>query len=239
MLNTWGYAAEPGAKELTCTNYYTDEPITVPLDPTLTVSENAQRYFARYNKLKRTSEALSVQIRETAEDREQLRAILASIDLAENEPDLTEIRREMADYGFVQRKSSEKKGARKAPRSAPLRYLSSDGFEMLVGKNNYQNEELSFKIASSDDYWFHAKGIPGSHVIVRCAGRDVPDRTFEEAGALAAYYSSGRKAAKVEIDYTLRRNLRKTNGGKPGFVIYHTNYSLIAVPDISCLKKME
>ena len=239
MLNTWGYAAEPGAKELTCTNYYTDEPITVPLDPTLSVSENAQRYFARYNKLKRTSEALAVQIRETAEDREQLQAILASIDLAENEPDLTEIRREMADYGFVQRKSSEKKGARKAARSAPLRYLSSDGFEMLVGKNNYQNDELSFKIASSDDYWFHAKGIPGSHVIVRCAGQEVPDRTFEEAGSLAAYYSSGRKASKVEIDYTLRRNLRKTNGGKPGFVIYHTNYSLMAVPDISHLKKLE
>ena len=165
-------------------------------------------------------------------------AIRVLIDLAENESDLSEIRREMADYGFVQRKSSGKKGAGRQAKSSPFRFLSSDGFEMLVGKNNYQNEDLSFRISSPDDYWFHAKGIPGSHVIVRCAGREVPDRTFEEAGALAAFYSSARKASKVEVDYTLRRNLRKINGGKPGFVIYHTNYSLMAVPDISRIEKI-
>ena len=239
MLNTYGYSAREGAKEFTCTNYYTGEPITIPLDPTLTSSENAQRYFARYQKLKRTEEALREQIEETKSDREQLKECLTAIDLAEDEIDLADIRRELSDFGFIQKKGPVKKGARREAKSAPYAYLSSDGFTMYVGKNNYQNEELTFKIADGSDWWFHAKGAPGSHVIVKCAGRDLPDRAYEEAGALAAYYSSRRQAPKVEIDYTLRRNLRKKNGGKPGFVIYHTNYSLMAVPDISHLKRID
>ena len=131
-----------------------------------------------------------------------------------------------------------KKGAKRESKAAPYEYLSSDGFTMYVGRNNYQNEELDFKIANGGDWWFHVKGATGSHVIVRTMGKEVPDRTFEEAGALAAWYSSERKSPKVEVDYTQRRNLKKKNGGKPGFVIYHTNYSLMAVPDISKLKRV-
>ncbi len=239
MLNTYGYSAPEGAKELVCTNYYTSEPITVPLDPELSASENAQRYFARYNKLKRTEEALKGQIEETAGDRDQLTACLTAIDLAENETDLSDIRRELSDFGFIQKKGPSRKGVRREAKSAPYLYRSSDGFLIYVGKNNYQNEELSFRIADGSDWWFHAKGAPGSHVIVKTGGRELTDRTYEEAGALAAFYSSKRKAPKVEVDYTLRRNLRKKNGGKPGFVIYHTNYSLMAVPDISSLTRIE
>ncbi|MDO4621118.1 MAG: NFACT RNA binding domain-containing protein [Lachnospiraceae bacterium] len=237
MLNTYGYSAEDGASSLTCLNYYDNTEITVPLDPTLSTSENAQKYFARYNKLKRTAEAMDGQLEETAADREQLESILTAIDLAETEGDLKQIRTELQDFGFVQRKALVKKGAKREEKAAPYSYTSSDGFEILVGRNNYQNEELSFKIAGNSDWWFHAKNAPGSHVIVRTQGREVPDRTFEEAGALAAWYSSKQKAPKVEIDYTLRKNLRKKNGGKPGFVIYHTNYSLMAEPDISALKR--
>ena len=239
MLNTYGYTAPEGAKELTCTNYYTNEPITVPMDPLLTASENAQKYFARYQKLKRTAEALKDQLEDTVNDREQLSSCLTAIDLAETEADLKEIRRELQDYGFIQKKGPSKKGARREAKSAPYQYLSSDGFVMYAGKNNYQNEELSFKIADGSDWWFHAKGAPGSHVIVKTGGRELTDRAFEEAGSLAAWYSSMRKAPKVEIDYTLRRNLRKKNGGKPGFVIYHTNYSLMAVPDLSGLTRVK
>ena len=115
---------------------------------------------------------------------------------------------------------------------------SSDGFHMYVGKNNYQNEELSFKFASGNDWWFHAKGQPGSHVIVKTNGEELPDRTFEEAGRLAAYYSKGRQAPKVEIDYTLKKNLRKPTGGKPGFVVYYTNYSLLIEPDITGIQQL-
>ena len=237
MLNTYGYSVPEGASSFTCTSYYTGEPVTIALDPTLSASENAQRYFARYNKLKRTSEAMTAQIEETEEDLAQLESVLMAIDLAETEADLAEIRRELENFGFVQKRSAVSKGQRREAKSEPYSYLSTDGFEILVGRNNYQNEELTFKIASADDWWFHAKGAPGSHVIVRCRGQKLPDRTFEEAASLAAYYSSRRKSPKAEIDYTLRKNLRKKNGGKPGFVIYHTNYSMMAVPDISRLKR--
>ncbi|MEG0216644.1 MAG: NFACT RNA binding domain-containing protein, partial [Hungatella sp.] len=110
---------------------------------------------------------------------------------------------------------------------------TTDGFHIYVGKNNYQNEELTFKMATGNDWWFHAKGIPGSHVIVKAEGRDLPNRVFEEAGALAAYYSKGRSNEKVEIDYIQKKNVKKTVGGAPGFVIYHTNYSLIATPKVT------
>lgn len=238
MLNTFGYEAAEGAKSLQVLNYYTNEMMNIPLDGQLSPQQNAQKYFERYAKLKRTSEALTSQIAETEADREQLEACLTAIELAENEDDLRDIRRELTEFGFLQKKGLQK-GRQRENKSHPLSFMSSDGFEMYVGKNNYQNEELTFKYASGSDWWFHAKGIPGSHVIVHSGGRSVPDRTFEEAGALAAYYSKGRKAPKVEIDYTLRKNLKKTNGGKPGFVIYHTNFSLMAVPDIASIKRKQ
>ena len=104
---------------------------------------------------------------------------------------------------------------------------------MYVGKNNLQNEELTFHFATGSDWWFHAKGVPGSHVILKTDGSDIPDRTFEEAGRLAAYYSKNRGSQKVEIDYIERKHVKKVNGARPGFVIYHTNYSLIIDSDIS------
>ena len=239
MLNTYGYSAKEGDKKIDVINYYTGEPLTVPLDPTLTASQNAQKYFERYNKLKRTAEALTTQIEETKDDRDQLEACLMAIELAESEQDLSEIRKELTEYGFLQKRTVQK-GRAKEAKQKPLAFLSSDGYTMYVGRNNYQNEEVTFKIGNSNDWWFHAKGMPGSHVIIKGKGDgEMPDRAFEEAGALAAWYSSGRRAPKVEIDYTQRKNLHKKNGGKPGFVTYHTNYSLVAVPDISALKRIE
>ncbi len=125
-------------------------------------------------------------------------------------------------------------------KSKPLHYISSDGFHMYVGKNNFQNDELTFKFANTGDWWFHANDIPGSHVIVKKEqAKELPDATFEEAARLAAYYSSGRTDSKVEIDYTTRGNLKKPGGAKPGFVIYHTNYSIMAVPDITDIEQIE
>ena len=145
-------------------------------------------------------------------------------------------------FDFVPKLLREALRAREEAReekAQPLSFISSDGFTMYVGRNNYQNEEVTFRIGSGNDWWFHAKKMPGSHVIVKTGGRELTDRAYEEAGSLAAYYSSGRKAPKVEIDYTQRKNLHKKNGGKPGFVTYHTNYSLMASPDISNLKKAD
>ena len=237
MINTYGYSLEPGAKVLDCINYYTNEEIHVPLDPQLTPHENSVKYFERYNKLKRTFDALSVQIKETKDELEHLDSISTSLDIDVSEDDLVQVKEELIQYGYIKRHFSGKKGNKKVRiNSKPFHYISSDGFHMYVGKNNFQNEELTFKVASGNDWWFHAKGIPGSHVIVKTEGKELPDRTFEEAGRLAAYYSKGRNAEKVEIDYIQKKQVKKTPGGKPGFVIYHTNYSLLIEPKIDDIR---
>lgn len=237
LINTYGYGVEEGAKSFRALNYYTNEEITVPLDSTLTPSENAKKYFQKYNKLKRTYEALSTLTEETTAQLRHLRSIQMSLDMALLESDLTEIKEELVEYGYMKRHNKGKKV--RSVKSKPLHFVSSDGFHMYVGKNNFQNDEITFKIANAGDWWFHANDIPGSHVIVKKEqAQEIPDATFEEAARLAAYYSSGRTDSKVEIDYTTRGNLKKPNGAKPGFVIYHTNYSIIAVPDITGIEQI-
>ena len=238
LLNTYGYEVEPGAKSMEALNYYTNEMIKIPLDETMTPQENAKKYFDKYSKLKRTKEALDTLLQETGDEIKHLESIAASLDIASSEEDLVQIKEEMMEYGYVKRKNT---GGGKKVRitSRPYHYISSDGYDIYVGKNNFQNDELSFKFASGNDWWFHAKGQPGSHVIVKSKNEKLPDRTFEEAGKLAAYYSKGRQAPKVEIDYTQKKNLRKPTGGKPGFVVYYTNYSLLIEPDITGLQQVQ
>ena len=237
LLNTYGYHLEEGARSLEALNYYTNEMITIPLDEHLSAAENAKKYFDRYTKLKRTEEALNELLEETRSDLEHLESIRTSLDIALDEDDLVEVREELMEYGYLRRKGSS--GKKKKIVSRPFHYRSADGFDIYVGKNNFQNDELSFKIASGNDWWFHAKGQPGSHVIVKSNGEELPDRTFEEAARLAAFYSKGRQAPKVEIDYTQKKNLKKPNGAKPGFVIYHTNYSMIAEPKIHEIEEIK
>lgn len=233
MINTYGYGLEEGAKSMTCLNYYTNTEMTVPLDPQLTPQENAKKYFERYRKLKRTFEALSTLTEETHDEMEHLDSISTALDLAQTEGDLAQIKEELIQVGYVKRHTGGRNMKKQKLTSQPLHYISSDGYDMYVGKNNLQNEELTFKFANGGDWWFHAKGIPGSHVVVKSGGDELPDRTFEEAARLAAYYSKNRTSEKVEIDYIQRKHVKKPNSGKPGFVIYHTNYSMMIEPDIS------
>ena len=231
LLNTYGYELKGGEKSFKCINYYDNKEITIPLDPTMTAQENAKRYFDKYNKQKRTYEAVTEQLAQTKAEIAHLESISTSMDIARLEEDLVQIKEELTEYGYIKRHYT---GGKKVKiTSRPFHYLSSDGFHIYVGKNNYQNEELDFKFANGGDWWFHAKGIPGSHVIVKTEGKELPDRVFEEAGALAAYYSKGRGNEKVEVDYIQRKNLKKVPGAAPGFVVYHTNYSLMAVPGIT------
>lgn len=233
LINTYGYGLEPGAKELACTNYYDGQEISIPLDPTKTPGENSKKYFELYNKKKRTYAALTEQLAVTEQQLEYLRSVTHALSLAENEDDLSELRRELAESGFL-RASGQKKGKKKEAPARPLHFVTEDGFHIYVGKNNIQNEYLSFTFASGNDLWFHAKKRPGSHVIVKREGRDeLPDHIYEIAANLAAFYSSAQDAPKVEVDYTEKRNLRKSPGQPPGFVIYHTNYSCVAVPEKS------
>lgn len=229
LIHAYGYGINPGAKSFDALNYYTNEMMTVPLDPTLTPQENAQHYFNKYNKLKRTYEALTELIEETKAEIDQLESICTFMDLALSEDDLVQVKEELTDAGYIRRRYN---GKRVKITSHPYHYRSSDGFDMYVGKNNYQNDELTFKFASGNDWWFHAKGAPGSHVIVKSHGEALPDRAFEEAARLAAYYSKNRDAEKVEIDYVEKKHVKKPNGAKPGFVVYYTNYSMMIDPDI-------
>ncbi len=235
LINTYGYNLEEGAKKLEALNYYNNEMVSIPLDPTKTAQENSQRYFEKYNKLKRTFEALSHLIQETQEEITYLESVRTSLDIAMSEDDLAEIKEELISSGLMRRKFTKKKVKIK---NTPLHYVSSDGYHMYVGKNNFQNDQLTFNFAVGNDWWFHVKQAPGSHVIVKTNGEELPDRTFEEAGRLAAYYSSMRGVEKVEIDYVEKKHVKKPKGGKPGFVVYYTNYSLVIDSDISRLHEV-
>lgn len=235
LLNTYGYELAGGEKNLDALNYYTNEMVSIPLEPELSAQENAKKYFDKYGKLKRTYEALTGLIRETEEEIEHLESVSTALDIALLEEDLAEIKEELTEYGYIRRKYTGKKIK---ITSRPFHYISSDGYDMYVGKNNLQNDELTFKFATGNDWWFHAKKRPGSHVIVKSNGDELPDRTFEEAARLAAYYSGGRATEKVEIDYIQKKHIKKVAGAKPGFVIYHTNYSMNIEPDIKGIRQL-
>lgn len=238
LLNVYGYNLTEGAKELVCENFYdNNKEIKIPLDPLLNARENSQKYFDRYGKLKRTAEALDKLLAETKAQIEHLESIQNSLDIALSSDDLVQIKEELMEYGFIKKNRSGKKQKIK---SKPFHYISSDGYDIYVGKNNFQNEELTFKFATGNDWWFHAKGIPGSHVVVKNdKDGEMPDRVFEEAGQLAGFYSKGRDSDKLEIDYLQKKNVKKPAGSAPGFVVYYTNYSLTIHPDISALTLVE
>lgn len=236
LINAYGYGVETGVKSFEADNYYTGEKITIPLDENLTPIENSKKYFEKYQKLKRTEEAVKIQIEETKREIDHLESIKTSLDIAVLEEDLTQIKLEMVESGYIKRKGSSKK--KEKITSKPFHYISSDGFHMFVGKNNFQNEEITFKLANGGDYWFHAKKVPGSHVIIKTEGKELPDRAYEEAAALAAYYSKGREQEKVEVDYVIRKEVKKPAGSPPGFVVYYTNYSMTIKPDISMLQEL-
>lgn len=237
LLTTYGYSIEPGTKSFETVDFYSGKPVTIPLDPTISPIDNAKKYFNKYTKLKRTYEALIDIIKETKNSIDYLETINVAIDIAGNEEDLKAISNELAETGYIKKRNLNK-GKKVKDKSKPLHFISSDGFDMFVGKNNIQNEELTFKVATGNDWWFHSKTFPGSHVIVKCNNQELPDATFEEAAHLAAHYSKGSNQDKVEIDYIQKKHIKKIAGAMPGFVIYHTNYSMTVSPDISGIKEI-
>ena len=238
LLTAYAYQIDNGCDFTEVDNYYTGEKIRIPMDKSLTPSENAKRYFDKYGKQKRTFEHLTGLIEEAKADIEHLRSIQTALDIALAEEDLVQIRLELEEGGYVKKSSS--KGKKAKITSKPFHYISSDGYDIYVGKNNFQNDELTFKFANGGDWWFHAKKIPGSHVVLKVKqGEEVPDRAFEEAAKLAAFYSSGREYDKVEIDYVRKKEVKKPSGAKPGFVVYYTNYSMTTDTDISSLRQFE
>lgn len=234
LLTAYAYQLEDGSESATVENYYDENrPIAIPLRSDKSIRENAADFYKKYNKQKRMYEALSLQIIETQEEIQYLESIELALQLAKTEEDLKSIAGELRAEHHEKKHTGSKKGPTKTTPGKPLHFLSTDGFHMYVGRNNLQNDYLTFEFASGNDMWFHAKGIPGSHVIVKTEGSELPDRTYEEAGALAALFSRDRDSEKVEVDYTPKKQIKKPPKAHPGFVIYHTNYSLMAKPALA------
>lgn len=233
LLMTYGQNLDSGNKEVVLNNYYTNEDVTIHLDKDLNGIDNAKKFYNKYNKYKRTKDALIPQIEQTEASLEHLKAIDASIMLCENEADLKGVKDELIQYGYIKKSS---KGKKKQAKSKPLHFVTEDGYHIYVGKNNLQNDELTFHFAKGDDWWFHSKKIHGSHVIVKAKeNKELPDHIFEVAAGVAAYYSSARESNKVEIDYIQKKHVKKPNNAVPGFVIYYTNYSMVATPSLKGL----
>ncbi|NLA58268.1 MAG: fibronectin/fibrinogen-binding protein [Firmicutes bacterium] len=222
---------QKGLESVTLENFYNDlEPVTIPLDPRLTPAENAQDYFRRYSKAKKTKVEGMYHYQQSLEEQVYLEQVRTSLDLAVELSDLLDIQRELMEEGYIRPAKGQKSKELRQDRPQPLRFWSSDGLEILVGRNNRQNDYLTFRIANPDDMWLHVKDIPGSHVVIRSRGTEPPAATLKEAALLAAHYSKSRAGHNVAVDYTARKHVRKPRGAKPGMVIYDHYRTIFVSP---------
>ncbi len=223
------YCIPPGSKTARVLNYYSEneEFIDIPLNEHKSVQENAQKYYKQFTKAKSTHLNVTQQLKETLSELEYLNSVQTMLENCSNRLEIDEVRQELTDQGYIRASARSQKKKQDKP-SSPLEFISSEGFVILVGKNNRQNDFLTLKLASAGDIWLHTRNMPGSHVIIRTERREVPDSTLEEAAILAAYHSSARMSHNVPVDYTLVKNVKKPGGAKPGMVIYE-NFKTIAI----------
>jgi predicted ribosome quality control (RQC) complex YloA/Tae2 family protein len=235
------YMVEKGMKEIEVQNFYSPDysNIKIPLNENLTPSENSQKYFKKYNKLKTAKKEITHQMAINEEEINYLENIVLSIDNCENMDELQDIREELIKLGYAKAQGKAKPKKETALTTSPHKFISSDGTTILVGKNNKQNDHLTLRIADYDDIWMHTKNIPGSHVIIKCAGKEVSDDTIFEGAMLAAYFSKSKMSSKVPVDYTKKKNVKKPSGSKPGMVIYETNSTLYVTPTEEMVAKLK
>ncbi len=226
------YQLKQGMEKISVPNYYSEnaESIEIPLNPELSPSRNAQRYYKLYTKAKTAEEHSLEQLKNATDEKTYLETVLDSISRATSYGEISEIREELSEQGYITVQKRNKKAIKS--KITPMEFISSDGYTILVGRNNKQNDELTIKMAFSTDLWFHTKVIPGSHTVVRTNGETtVPDNTILEAATIAAYFSKAQNSSGVPVDYTAIKNVKKPNGSKPGFVIYVTNNTVYVTPD--------
>jgi len=202
--------------------------IEIPISPLLSPQQNAAKYYKDYTRMKNAQKELTHQLELGKQERSYLESVLEELNRAETEAELEEIRRELQDGGYVKQDGAKKR--MKQSKLAPMRFESTDGFPIFVGRNNHQNDELTFKMARKDDIWCHASKVHGSHVIISCGGATPPDDTVTQAAQLAAFYSEAGGGQNIPVDVTPVKQVKKTPGGKPGMVIYHTYRTVIANP---------
>lgn len=229
------YRLEDGMKSIEVDNYYDPEnkPVKITLDPSLSPAMNAQRYYKKYNKAKTALTEATKQIKAAKEDLRYLESTLLMVENTEAVEDINAIRAELGEQGYITRKQKAVKRRGGAPKSKPMHFVSSDGLDIYVGRNNTQNDYLTLRLANTSDWWFHTKDIHGSHVIIKLGiDKDVPKNTILEAAQLAAYYSQARESSQVPVDYTMIKNVKKPNGAKPGMVIYEGYNTVYVKPGI-------
>jgi len=233
------YRLRKGDAELVCEDYYEADCPTVhiPLDVMKTPQQNAAALYKEYNKLKAAREHLTKLIAEGEEQLRYLNSVLDELSRAETEKDVSEIRRELNESGCLRQKKNTK--PEKGRPQAPRRFVTDDGLEVLIGRSNTQNDELTTKIARRSDYWLHTQKIHGSHVILRCEGNEPPQRSLEQAASLAVWYSQGRGGGKTAVDYTMLRNIRKPAGALPGFVVYSAYKTILAEGDEALAERLQ
>lgn len=232
------YSLKKGDEKLTAVNFYDESQPTVeiPLDKRLEPAQNAQKYYKEYRKLDTAEKKLKELIKDGEEEVKYLQSVLDALTRAQTEGDIAELREELAGSGYVKRKRVKGKVPKALP---PIKFISSDGYNIRVGRNNTQNDRLTCKESEKTDIWLHVKEITGSHVIISCGEEIPPDRTIEQAAQIAAYYSGGRTSSRVDVDYTRIRNVKKPNGSKPGMVIFTQNYTITVKPDEELVEKLK
>ena len=225
------YAIAPGSKEVLLQNFYDEElkKITVPLDPALSASKNADRYFKEYKKSYTAEQTLTALIEKDREEIEYLETVSEALERCTQSADIAEIREELRQGGYIKGNSGGR--SKKMQTSAFKEYVSKEGYKILVGKNNTQNDYITTRLASKNDLWFHTKGIHGSHVVVMCSGNEVSEETVVFAASLAAKNSKAANSSKVPVDYTPVKYVKKPAGSKPGMVIYTTNKTVFVTPE--------
>ncbi len=233
------YCIPKNAKSVSLLNYYSEsgENVDIRLDENLSPQDNAQRYFKKYRKAKSAFIHTEKQLEDSRQELLYLESVLQMLENSKSVHEIDEIRQELFEQGYV---ASIKKGskAKNQKPSEPLRFKSSDGFQILVGKNNRQNDQLTMKLASSNDMWLHTRNIPGSHVIIKKGQTEIPDSTIFEAAMLAAYHSKAGSSTLVPVDYTTVRNVKKPAGAKPGMVIYDNFKTVTVTPDETRIKEL-
>ena len=219
-----------GQTVISCEDFYDEEMkmVDIPLSPILSPQQNAAKFYKDYTRMKNAEKELTHQISLGQTELEYLKSVLEELNRAQNEAELEEIRRELSDGGYLRQDGGKKRV--KQGKLAPMRFVSTDGYPIYVGRNNRQNEELTFKLARKDDVWCHASKVHGSHVIISCAGTTPPDNTITQAAQLAAYYAETTGGRNVPVDVTPVKQVKKIPNGKPGMVIYHTYKTVIANP---------
>ena len=231
------YQIPRGAKEVTLTNYYTGEPLRVPLDVALSPSANAAKYFKKVGKLKNGALIAAQKEKEYAAELAYLEELEYNAAAAQTIEDLQEVRGELIKYGYLSAEPREKI-KRSDPLASPLKFKTSDGFTVLAGRNSRQNDALTLRIAGGDDIWLHSKNLPGSHVILFTGGNPPTDTALLEAAAIAATLCRGKNAGKVDIDYCPRSHVWKANGARPGMVLYEGYHTLTVAPDAALLERL-